>query len=256
MAEAAPRCAELVAPPHWRAVDFIADLHLQESEPLTVAAWRDYLFRTPADAVFILGDLFEVWIGDDAAVSGSFEDACGQTLREASQRLSLYFIAGNRDFLLGEAFLARAGMAALADPTVLAFAGRRVLLSHGDALCLDDHDYMRFRAQVRSPAWQAQVLARPLAERRLLARGIRSESASRKQAEAAYADADPALTRQWMQQAGATTLVHGHTHRPADHALPDGTERRVLSDWDLAALPPRAEALRLDAAGFRRIALG
>lgn len=256
MTAAAPWCAELVAPPHWRAVDFIADLHLQDSEPATAAAWRAYLAHAPCDALFILGDLFEVWIGDDAAVPGSFEADCAAALAAAAQRLDIHFMPGNRDFLIGPGFLAQAGLSALADPTLLRFAGRRTLLSHGDALCLDDHAYMRFRSEVRTPGWQAQFLARPLDERRAIARGIRTHSESRKQSDAVYADADPALTAHWLAAADASVLVHGHTHRPADHRLPGGPyERRVLSDWDATASPPRAEVLRLDATGFHRLAL-
>jgi UDP-2,3-diacylglucosamine hydrolase len=146
-------------------------------------------------------------------------------------------------------------MQLLADPTVLALHGRRWLLSHGDALCLADVDYLRFRAEVRTAAWQEAFLARPLAERRAIARGLRSESEARKQSGAEYADADSDAARAWLQAAGASTLIHGHTHRPADHDLGQGLARVVLSDWDLQATPPRAEALRLSAAGAARVPL-
>ncbi|WP_137896739.1 UDP-2,3-diacylglucosamine diphosphatase [Ramlibacter sp. 2FC] len=240
-----PRPAELSAPAGWRTVDFISDLHLQASEPATFAAWRRYLAETPADALFILGDLFEVWVGDDAATPGSFEALGGDCLREASARCTLFFLHGNRDFLLGPAFAAQCRMRLLEDPTVLAFAGQRWLLSHGDALCLDDLDYQRFRAEVRSPNWQQDFLARPLAERQALARQMRARSEARKRSDATYADVDAALARQWLQAANATTLIHGHTHRPADHPLGEGLRRIVLSDWDAGAQPPRAQVLRL-----------
>ena len=257
MTTTVPRFEELIAPSHWRTVDFISDLHLQASEPATVAAFAHYLRTTPADALFILGDLFEVWVGDDAIDEpGSFEAEGCALLRAASQRLPLFFMHGNRDFLAGSGFFARAGAAGLADPTVLVFGGQRIVLSHGDLLCLDDADYQRFRLQARSSAWQDAFLAQPLATRRAQARGIRQESEARKQSGTTYADVDGPAAAAWLQAAGASTLVHGHTHRPADHLLAPGLTRVVLSDWDAAALPPRLETLRLSAAGLERIALG
>jgi UDP-2,3-diacylglucosamine hydrolase len=251
-----PPFEELAAPPHWHTVDFISDLHLQASEPATVAAWQDYLASTEADALFILGDLFEVWVGDDAiGETGSFEARGCAALRAASQRLPVYFMHGNRDFLAGPAFLARCGITGLADPTVLVFGGQRFVLSHGDLLCLDDVDYQRFRVQARSAGWQQRFLAQPLATRRAQARGIRQESEARKQSGAIYADVDGPAAIAWLQAARAHTLIHGHTHRPADHALAPGLRRVVLSDWDAAALPPRAEILRLSRAGLERLPL-
>lgn len=251
-----PRFEELAAPSHWRAVDFISDLHLQASEPATVAAFEHYLRTTPADALFILGDLFEVWVGDDAIDEpGSFEAQGCAALRATSQRLPMYFMHGNRDFLAGAGFLARTGMVGLLDPTVLVFAGQRIVLSHGDLLCLDDVAYQRFRVQARSSAWQQAFLAQPLAQRRHQARGIRQESEAKKQSGAVYADVDAPAAVAWLRAAGADTLVHGHTHRPAVHALAPGLTRTVLSDWDAMALPPRLETLRLSAGGLERIAL-
>ena len=252
MSLAVPPFAELAAPADWRTVDFISDLHLQASEPATFHAWRRYLAETPSDAVFMLGDLFEVWVGDDAADEpGSFEAQCAEVLRQA--RPPLFFLHGNRDFLVGEAFLHSCNVTGLADPTVLRFAGQRWLLSHGDALCLDDVDYQRFRALSRSAAWRQQVLAQPLAARRTLSRTIRDASESRKRSGAAYADVDGPAALQWLHAANAHALIHGHTHLPASHTLAPGLVRHVLSDWDLAATPPRADALRLTAAGLERI---
>lgn len=254
MKSATPPCAELQNSPHWRVVDFISDLHLQASEPATVDAWARYMQSTTADAVFILGDLFEVWVGDDVAnEADSFEARCADILRSTAQQRAVYFLHGNRDFLVGPAFLARCQVSGLDDPTTLVFAGQRWLLSHGDALCLDDVEYLQFRAQVRNPAWQQAFLAQPLEQRRAVARHIRTESESRKKSGVPYADVDTAAARQWLQAAQAPTLVHGHTHRPARHDLGDGLQRVVLSDWDLAAQPPRAEVLRLDHDGLRRI---
>jgi UDP-2,3-diacylglucosamine hydrolase len=136
---------------------------------------------------------------------------------------------------------------ALADPTVLQLGAQRILLSHGDALCLDDTAYQAFRTQVRSEIWQREFLAKPLSERLALARAMRQQSERQKQADSVYADADLKQCQQWLQQAQATRLVHGHTHRPADHAAgPDGLAlRQVLSDWSLDHAPVRAQVLRL-----------
>lgn len=251
-----PRFEELTAPSHWRTVEFISDLHLQAAEPATVAAWQHYLAATQADALFILGDLFEVWVGDDALLEpGSFEAQACAPLRATAQRMPVFFMHGNRDFLAGNAFLQHCGIAALHDPTVLAFAGQRHVLTHGDLLCLDDVDYQRFRVLARSSAWQQQFLSLPLAARRAQARGIRQESEARKQSGAPYADVDHPAAIAWLQAAGAQTVIHGHTHRPAEHALAPGLQRVVLSDWDAAALPPRLETLRLSAAGLERVPL-
>lgn len=256
MTTTVPRFEELTAPSHWRTVDFISDLHLQVSEPTTVAAFRHYLATTDADALFILGDLFEVWVGDDAIDEiGSFEAQGCAALRAASKRLPVYFMHGNRDFLAGAAFLTHCGITGLADPTVLVFGGQRWVLSHGDLLCLDDVDYQRFRVQARSAEWQARFLAQPLATRRAQARGIREESEARKQSGVIYADVDTPAAVAWLQSADAHTLIHGHTHRPAEHPLTPGLQRVVLSDWDAAALPPRMETLRLSAAGLERLPL-
>jgi UDP-2,3-diacylglucosamine hydrolase len=243
------RYAELQAPAHWRVVDFISDLHLQASEPLTVQAWQDYLTRTRADAVFMLGDLFEVWVGDDG-LEGDDEDArfereCLEVMQAAGTRLALFFLHGNRDFLLGPTAAQRARCTLLTDPTTLVFGGLHWVLSHGDALCLDDHEYLAFRAQVRTEAWQQAFLAQPLAQRRQVARGLRQHSEERKRSGVTYADVDAPMARAWLENAGATTLIHGHTHKPADHTLGPGLVRHVLSDWDLAARPARAEVLRL-----------
>ena len=240
---------ELVAPAHWACIEFISDLHLQAGDTANVAAWHAYLRDSPADALFILGDLFEVWVGDDVLTSASpadhFEADCSRALRAAAKQRSVFLMHGNRDFLLGPAFAQAAGLTLLADPTLLVFGGQRWLLSHGDELCLADLDYQAFRQQVRSPAWQQAFLAQPLAARQAAARQLRSQSEARKQSGAPYTDLDPAATRDWLTQHRADTLIHGHTHRPNAHDLGDGLQRVVLSDWDLAAPRPRAEALRL-----------
>ena len=261
------RLVQLRAPAHWQAVELISDLHLQPGEPKTFDVWRAFLQRPVperADALFILGDLFEVWVGDDvleasASTDQTFWRACAEALRHFSAQTPVYFMAGNRDFLLGTEGLRVCGMQGLSDPTTFDFLGQHWLLSHGDALCLADTDYMRFREQVRQPAWQREFLARPLSERTAIARNLREQSEARKRSTAGdpslWADVDTTAARSALQAAQARTLIHGHTHRPAVHALGDGLQRVVLSDWEAGANPPRAEVLRLDAQGLRRIPL-
>lgn len=254
MNTAVPQAEELIAPLHWRTVDFLSDLHLQAAEPETLAGFERYLARTQADALFILGDLFEVWVGDDACDEpGSFEATLAQVLAAAASKRPVYFMHGNRDFLVGASFFQRTGVIGLSDPTVLVLQTERLLLSHGDLLCLADVDYQRFRLQARSSAWQQQFLAQPLATRRALARDIREQSEARKRTGEHYADVDNPAALAWLQAVHAHTLVHGHTHRPAEHALAPGYRRTVLSDWDAVAQPPRADVLRWTPAGLERV---
>jgi UDP-2,3-diacylglucosamine hydrolase len=257
---------QLDAPASWGAIDFISDLHLQAGESATARAFLDYLKTCDADALFILGDLFEVWIGDDLLAADpqaraadpehDFLAGICTELRAFSARHALYVLHGNRDFLLGAGFAAASGATLIDDPTLLPWRDQRLLLSHGDALCLDDRDYLAFREQVRAPGWQQAFLARPLSERAAFARGLRTQSEARKQDPAMeWADVDHPAAVAWLQACGADTLVHGHTHRPGQHELGSGMQRLVLSDWDAQAQPPRAEVLRLDAGGWRRIGL-
>jgi len=241
----------LQADPAWRCIDLLSDVHLHADLPRTFAAWRDHLLGTPADAVLMLGDLFEVWVGDDAR-HGGFEGSCLDVLRAASRHRWLGFLPGNRDFLVGDAMLADAGVQRLADPTVLQAFGARWLLTHGDALCLADTAYQRFRAQVRGPAWQAHFLAQPLDERQRQARAMRDASQQHQAAmpPEQWSDVDDTAAADWLAQADAPVMIHGHTHRPAAHALPGGRHRHVLGDWDFDSTPPRARALRLSADGL------
>jgi len=249
-----PAPQELQAPGSWRAIDFISDLHLQAGETATFEAWRRYMAQTPADALFVLGDLFEAWVGDDAAAQPGFAADCAAVLQATARRLPVFFMHGNRDFLVGDGLMQSAGATLLRDPTVLGFAGARWLLTHGDALCLADTGYQQFRAQVRDPQWQRDFLARPLAERQQLARGLREQSeAAQRAAVAPYADVDAAAVVEWLQAADAPVMIHGHTHRPANHELGGRYRRIVLSDWDGAARPMRGEVLRLGAAGLQRL---
>jgi UDP-2,3-diacylglucosamine hydrolase len=253
---AAANAPVVTAPLGWRVVDFISDLHLQVSEFNSFSAFERYLTQTPADALFILGDLFEVWVGDDLLdatgdIDTPFIQLCQQVLRAAASRMHIYFLHGNRDFLLGQAGATRCGMQLMADPSVLDFDGQRWLISHGDALCLDDVEYQQFRRQVRNRAWQEDFLSKPLNQRQQIARGLRDNSEARKSSGASYANVDGQAACDWLRSAKASTLIHGHTHRPADHVLDASTQpplrRLVLSDWDADARPPRLEVLRLQA---------
>lgn len=245
---------EIVAPPEWRRIDFISDIHLAEDTPCGFAAWRDYLLNARADAVFILGDLFEAWVGDDARFEG-FEARSAAVLSDAAARRALFFMVGNRDFLLGAQMLDACGVEALPDPTLLIAFGERALLTHGDAWCIADRPYQQFRAQVRNPRWQAQVLSRPLAERRLMARSLRSES-ERAAAEhhGEWFDVDAPTALHAMADNDAPTLVHGHTHRPGTEVLAQARVRHVLSDWELDhGTAPRAEVMRWEAGRWTRL---
>ena len=248
---------EIVAPAAWRRIDFISDLHLAADTPRGFEAWRSYLLTTGADAVFILGDLFEAWVGDDARHQG-FEAQGAQVLTAAAARCKLFFMVGNRDFLLGDEMLAACGVEGLPDPTALSAFGERVLLTHGDAWCTGDLLYQQFRTQVRNPLWQSQVLARPLAERRLMARSLRSESErATAEHEGQWFDVDTPTALRAMTENDTPTLIHGHTHRPATEALAPGRVRHVLSDWELDhELAPRAEVMRWEPGRWTRLAPG
>jgi UDP-2,3-diacylglucosamine hydrolase len=235
------------APETWRTVDFISDLHLQENELTTFEVWQAYMQNTTADAVFILGDLFEVWVGDDAADQHVFLQKCAAVLKACASKRQVAFMRGNRDFLVGSAFLNKCHVLDLQDPTVLNFASQKWLLSHGDAGCLGDTDYQSFRQVVRHAHWQEDFLAKTLTERESIARQLRSQSEIlKKNSSAVYADVADEWSTQMLQEAGATCLVHGHTHRPALHSLSEAPlmQRYVLSDWDAASIRPRAEVLR------------
>ena len=259
MRAAVPPIAEWVAPPQWQTVDCLSDLHLDAAHPRTLAALLHTLQRSSADAVVLLGDVFEVWVGDDSIDEpGSFEHQVCTGLRAATRRKPVFFMHGNRDFLIGSRFAQVTGITLLTDPSVLTLSTRRWLLSHGDALCLEDTDYQRFRALVRDPDWQAQFLTQPLPERRAQGRSARSESQARQQLNSPYADVDGPSAIAWLQAAQATAFIHGHTHRPGAHALAPGLTRYVLSDWDQDPpphQPSRADLLRLSPEGIQRLPL-
>ena len=215
---------------------FISDLHLDESRPQIVELFKQFLRGEArrADALYILGDLFESWIGDDddGALAGEVA-ADLAAVRDAG--VAAFFMHGNRDFLLGADYAARAGITLLHDPTVIELDGERTLLMHGDTLCTDDAAYQDFRAVVRNPDWQKQFGARPLAERRAFAAQARAESLKHTaNSSAEIMDVNQAAVVAIMREHGVRRLIHGHTHRPATHEFElDGhsAERIVLGDW-------------------------
>ena len=245
----------MIAPSNWRMVDFLSDVHLDASEAATFNAWAHHLNTTPSDALFILGDLFEVWIGDDT--QDPFHLQYMEVLRTTVKRMPVFFMCGNRDFLVAKQWLQSTGVQGLQDPCVLELAEQKVLLSHGDALCIDDTDYMAFRQQVRSSAWQEAFLAKPLSERQQIAKDLRAKSKARQKKQTDYVDVDENTARAWLRENDCKLLIHGHTHLPDTHDLGNGLSRMVLSDWEALATPPRLEVLRWtqDTKRFARVSL-
>lgn len=217
---------------------FIADLHLDDSRPHITRLFEDFLASDDvrrADALYILGDLVEAWIGDDD--DAELPTRIAAAIRALSDSgVPVYFMRGNRDFLLGETFAELAGMRLITDDTIVHdIQGTPTLLMHGDTLCTDDAVYQQVRAQVRSPEWVHQVLATPLAARRALATKSRKESrAHTGSTDQTIMDVNQGAVEKTLHTAGVTRLVHGHTHRPAIHdfTLDDQPAQRiVLGDW-------------------------
>ena len=229
---------------------FIADLHLDDSRPHITDLFERYLAGEEvrgADALYILGDLVEAWIGDDddAELPGRIARAT-RAVREAG--VPVYFMPGNRDFLLGPDYAGRAGLSLLEDGVVHDLHGRPTLLMHGDTLCTDDAAYQAVRRQVRTPEWKAGILAMPLQARRAFAAKARADSrAHTGSTMESIMDVNDDAVAQAMRKAGVTRLIHGHTHRPAIHEFAlDGhaAQRIVLGDWY-----EQGSVLRVDADG-------
>lgn len=229
----------------------ISDLHLQEERPDITRAFLDLLATRArsAQALYILGDFFEAWIGDDAMTP--YQVSICQALRALSDTgTQVFLMHGNRDFLIGQAFCKAAGATLLPDPSVVELGGEPVLLMHGDSLCTRDEGYMKLRRYLRNPVslWVLRHL--PLRTRQKLARKLRSESRAQTRMKANdIVDVTPEEVPRVMQQHGVRTLVHGHTHRPAIHKLVVGeapARRIVLGDWDR-----QGWALQVDEQGFQ-----
>ena len=229
---------------------FVSDLHLSPERPRINQVFFDFAGRTAAqaEAVYILGDLFEYWVGDDD-LADPFNAAIADALKALSGRgVALYLMQGNRDVLLGEAFARRCGATLTADPTLLDLHGTRTLVMHGDTLCTGDVEYQNFRSYAHDPGNQRRFLSQPLAERRTQMLGMRAESEKSKQAKSAeIMDVAQSAVEQVLREHGYPRLIHGHTHRPARHVhTVDGhrCERWVLNDWY-----ERGGYLRCDAGG-------
>ncbi len=228
---------------------FISDLHLDAARPAATEAFLGLLAGEArgADALYILGDLFEAWVGDDDPGEPG-ASACAALRALAGAGVPVFLMRGNRDFLFGPAMAARSGATLLPDPCVIDLHGTPTLLMHGDLLCSDDVAYQAFRAQVRAPDWQANFLAQPLAARQAFAAQARAASQAHQQGVSeAITDVAPATVAATMARYGVTRLIHGHTHRPAIHSLEvDGRRatRIVLGDWY-----DQASVLRVSADG-------
>lgn len=209
---------------------FISDLHLSEQTPEIEAALAQLLESTLPDSLIILGDFFEAWVGDDD--DAPLANRVRELLYATSQRgCDISIARGNRDFLLGQRFAADIGASLLQDETLMTIAGQPTILLHGDTLCTDDKDYQRFRTMVHDTAWQEEMMAKQLAERRELAQQLRAlsiDAASNKPED--IMDVNAETVDALMAASGATLMIHGHTHRPGRHSLPAG-ERIVLGDW-------------------------
>ena len=245
-------------------IHFISDLHLTAQTPASTRLFLDFLEGRARTAchLYILGDLFEAWLGDDCIddPGDRFNAMIVDALRALTDSgVGLSVMHGNRDFLLGEAFATRTGARLLPDPYVLSLPTWQFVLAHGDLLCTDDRDYQVFRSEVRDPLWQARFLARPLDERKVIAAALRrqSEQAKREKIEQSQGDlmdVNAVATDDFLRQHGYATFIHGHTHRPACHEhLIDGihVERWVMSDWH----EDRGEFLCWDGERLRREAL-
>lgn len=216
---------------------FISDLHLEESRPDITGAFLGFLEKRAmgVESLYILGDLFEAWIGDDEntplqqQIAEALEDVRGSGTR-------IFLMHGNRDFLMGNDYCSRFDGTLLEDPAVIDLYGTPTLLMHGDSLCTADVEYQKFRARMRNPQMQKMMLARPLVERQQMARQLREMSMAKNQGKAEYImDVTPEEVVKEMEAHGIQRLIHGHTHRPAIHELTANgspAKRIVLGDWD------------------------
>jgi UDP-2,3-diacylglucosamine hydrolase len=235
---------------------FISDLHLAEDRPATTERFARFVAETvpAADALYVLGDLFEYWVGDDG-LELAFPARVAGILRAAARAAPTFFMQGNRDFMVASRFCAETGVRMLPDPAVIDLYGERALLMHGDTLCTGDREYLAFRARVRNPAWQAAALARPIEERIAIAVGMRAKSEGEKGGKGeAIMDVAPEAVEEALAAAKCRLLIHGHTHRPArhEHAVDGRTcVRWVLPDWY-----ETGGYLEATPAGIRAIALG
>ena len=215
---------------------FISDLHLEADRPEIGEQFLDFLDEEAADAeaLYILGDFFEYWVGDDDP--DPYYASIKQSLRAfTNSGVPVYFMHGNRDFMIGEEFAAETGVTILPDPCPIELYGKSVLLTHGDAMCTDDIEYQKMRAMTRNPEWQAMMLEKPLEERLAIAKHARAQSQERnKTLSESIMDVNPDAVKQTLSKHGVEILLHGHTHRPGIHGVEMDdrfAKRVVLGDW-------------------------
>ncbi len=251
--------------PQYASALFISDLHLTPSMPLTAQRFFDFCEKDgpKVEAVFILGDLFEYWVGDDAALHSPFQQEVKRALATLSTKVKTYYLHGNRDFLVGKYFLSKTGMILMPDPSKINIAGSEYVLCHGDSLCTADIGYQVFRGWVRKSWVQKLFLRMPLHWRRSIASHLRSNSGvqyqrsvkSTPEGTQVKTDVTLAACAAVLKSQTGTQLIHGHTHLPAHHqeSLQDQQwQRWVLSDWDLdhpESVKPRASALLINQNG-------
>ena len=235
---------------------FISDLHLWEQQPQLEKLFMQFMQQqaSEADELYVLGDLFEVWIGDDAI--DEMAERVIKAFRHFSDNVGkLYFIRGNRDFLLGERFADSTGGTFLVDPHRLNIAGQQTLLMHGDTLCTDDTEYMAFRKKVRSTTWQQHFLSMSIDQRRQIAREMRKASAARGKSMAEeISDVTQSEVNNLMEQSSVSLLIHGHTHRQARHPMTindQPAERIVLGDWGIRGSVLTVENEQISLSNFR-----
>ena len=232
---------------------FISDLHLDAARPAIAAQFERFLeeIAPRSEALYILGDLFEYWVGDDG-LALPFPCRIAAALRPLAARVPVRFMHGNRDFMVAQGFAEATGTEIIADPTVIDLYGQPALLLHGDTLCTDDAPYQAFRARVRDPAWQRAALARPIEERVAIAQGMRSESEGAKQAKAVeIMDVARDAVERAFVESGCDVMIHGHTHRPGRHEYRVGGRDRVR--WVLPDWYERGGYLEASPAGIRAI---
>ncbi len=237
---------------------FISDLHLSDQRPDITQAFKKFCVERvlAADALYILGDLSDAWLGDDddSAIAGMLRETLKTVVDNG---VEIFMLTGNRDFLMGLKFADYCGLTLLDDPATINLYGQQVLLMHGDSLCTDDTEYMKFRAQIRDPDMQEMLLDKPLSERREIAKMLREHSRSANATKAAdIMDVNLAQVISQMQEHSVQTLIHGHTHRPHVHSLelPEqnikAAKRYVLGDWDQQGWCITADKHRIDLESF------
>lgn len=235
---------------------FISDLHLSLHEEAITARFERFLREVPraGDSLYILGDLFEYWAGDDDLGDPLNARVVASLARTAEGGVPAYFIHGNRDFVAGEGFARAAHVRLLPDPTTLDLEGVPTVLLHGDTLCTDDLDYQAFRRESRTPQWQGALLAQPLAARRALIEHMRAQSEAQKAVKPPeIMDVNDGAVRQAFATSGALRMIHGHTHRPGRHDYT--VEDIARTRWVLPAWEQQPGYLRVDAQGAELIDL-